>query len=102
MISQAQSNLHYLGKTTITLEDNKVKEKKFELINMAKLKDEDTDIKQSIQKFRKDCHLDQVIAHATAQFNGKEPLGSLMTDAVADVHNLDFAFGMPAVCASDK
>ena len=92
LISQAQSNLHYLGKTTITLEDNKVKEKKFELINMAKLKDEDTDIKQSIQKFRKDCHLDQVIAHATAQFNGKEPLGSLMTDAVADVHNLDFAF----------
>ena len=74
LISQAQSNLHYLGKTTITLEDNKVKEKKFELINMAKLKDEDTDIKQSIQKFRKDCHLDQVIAHATAQFNGKEPL----------------------------
>ena len=56
------------GQDTITLEDNKVKEKKFELINMAKLKDEDTDIKQSIQKFRKDCHLDQVIAHATAQF----------------------------------
>ena len=27
LISQAQSNLHYLGKTTITLEDNKVKEK---------------------------------------------------------------------------
>ena len=92
LINQAQSNLHYLGKTTITLDDNKVKDKKFELINIAKLKDEDTDIKQLIQKFREDCHLDQVIAHATAQFNGKEPLGSLMTDAVTSVHNLDFAF----------
>lgn len=92
LISQAQSNLHYLGKTTITLDGNKVKDKKFELINIAKLKEEDAEIKQLAQKFREDCHLDQVIAHATGQFNGKEPLGSLMTDAVTNIHGLDFAF----------
>lgn len=92
LVTQTGDHLNFIGKTTITLEDNKVMDKKFELINVAKLRDEDPEIKQLIQKFHDESPLNQVLAQASAQFDGKEPLGALMTDAVTSVHKLDFAF----------
>lgn len=92
LVTQAQDRVAYIGKTTLTLNDNRVTGKKFELIDVNALKDENPEIKRLTQEFYAQSDLDQVIANATAQFDGKDVLGSLMTDAVISVHHLDFAF----------
>ena len=92
LITQAQDDLEYIGKTTITLNKKKIISKKFELINIANLQEEDLVVKQMIQRYHDESPLGQVLAKATAQFNGKNPLGSLMTDAIVNIHQVDFAF----------
>lgn len=92
LITQAQDDLEFIGKTTITLDKKKVVDKQFELIDISQLKEEDPEVKQMIQRYYDESPLSQVLAKATAQFNGKNPLGSLMTDAIVNIHKVDFAF----------
>jgi 2',3'-cyclic-nucleotide 2'-phosphodiesterase (5'-nucleotidase family) len=92
LITQAQDDLEFIGKTTITLKKKKVVEKKFELINVSQLKEEDPEVKQMVQRYHDESPLSQVLAKATAQFDGKNPLGALMTDAIVNIHQVDFAF----------
>ena len=86
LITQAQDDLEYIGKTTITLNKKKIISKKFELINIANLQEEDLVVKQMIQRYHDESPLGQVLAKATEQFNGKNPLGSLMTDSIVNIH----------------
>jgi 2',3'-cyclic-nucleotide 2'-phosphodiesterase (5'-nucleotidase family) len=92
LITQTQDDLEFIGKTTITLKKKKVVEKKFELINVSQLKEEDPEVKQMVQRYHDESPLSQVLAKATAQFDGKNPLGALMTDAIVNIHQVDFAF----------
>ena len=59
--------------------------------NLAK-KEEDPEVKQMVQRYHDESPLSQVLAKATAQFDGKNPLGALMTDAIVNIHQVDFAF----------
>ena len=92
LITQAQDDLEFIGKTTITLKKKKIINKTFELINVENLEEEDLETKEIIQRYYDESPLNQVLAKATAQFNGKNPLGSLMTDAIVNIHQVDFAF----------
>lgn len=91
LVTQAQSYLNYIGKTTLTLVNKQVKDKKFELINVNKLKKESADVKEKIQRYYDDSPLHQVLAQATRPFQGKHPIGNLMTDAIRDIHDFDIA-----------
>ena len=82
----------YIGKTTLTFQGNQVTGKKFELIKVEDLTEEDSVIKQSIQRYSDEMPLKKVVAKASAQFNGKHPLGALMTDAIVNIQQTDFAF----------
>ena len=92
LVTQAEAYLNHIGKTTITLVNKQVKEKKFELINVGKLKEEAPDVKQQIQKYYNDSPLTQILAEASQTFRGKTPLGHLMSDAFKDIHSFDIAF----------
>jgi len=92
LVNQAYAHLNYIGKTTVTLVNKQVKEKKFELINVSKLKKESAEVKEKIQGYYNESPLHQVLAQASHPFQGKHPLGNLMTDALRDIHSLDIAF----------
>ncbi|MDR3227630.1 MAG: bifunctional metallophosphatase/5'-nucleotidase [Prevotellaceae bacterium] len=92
LISQTECYLKYIGKTTITLKDKKVIDKKFELIDVSTLQDENEEIKTLITKCYEESPLNEIIGKAGADFDGKENLGGLMTDAITSVLNTDIAF----------
>ena len=92
LITQANEYLKYIGKTTITVRNGKVVDKKNELINLAKLRDEDESIKALITKYKDESPMNEIIGEVGKQFDGKEALGNLMTDAIVNVHQTDFAF----------
>ena len=89
LVTQAYAYLNYIGKTTIILKDKQVIDKRFELINVSKLKEEDKDIQQQIQRYYEESPLNQVLAQATEPFQGKMPLGNLTADAFRNIHSLD-------------
>ncbi|MDR1553706.1 MAG: bifunctional metallophosphatase/5'-nucleotidase [Prevotellaceae bacterium] len=92
LISQTESYLKYIGKTTVTLKDKKIADKKFELIDVSTLQDENEEVKAYIDKLYKDTPLNEVVGKAASNFTNKENLGCLMTDAVTEILNLDIAF----------
>ena len=92
LVNQANAYLNYIGKTTLTLVNKQVKEKKFELINVSQLKDESAEVKKQIQRYYDESPLHQVLAEVSRPFQGKHPLGNLMTDAFKEVHAFDIAF----------
>ena len=92
LVNQANAYLKYIGKTTITLTNKQVKEKTFELINVSKLKEESSEVKEQIRRYYGESPLHQVLAQASRPFQGKHPLGKLMTDAFRNTHSLDIAF----------
>ena len=92
LITQANEYLKYIGKTTLTVRNGKVVERKNELINLSKLRDEDESIKALIAKYHDESPMNEIIGEAGKQFDGKEALGNLMTDAIVNVHQTDFAF----------
>ncbi len=92
LVTQAEDDLKYIGKTTLTFQGNQVTGKKFELIKVEDLTEEDSVIKQNIQRYSDEMPLEKVLAKASAQFNGKHPLGALMADAIVNIQHTDFAF----------
>jgi len=92
LITQADCHLKYIGKTTITLKGKKIIDKQFELVDVATLQDENEEVKNLITECYEKSPLKDIIGKAGDNFEGKENLGGLMTDAVTAIHNLDIAF----------
>ena len=92
MITQALCHLKYIGKTTITLKGNKVVDKKFELIDVSTLQDENEEVKNLINECYEKSPLKEIVGKAGDKFEGKEILGSLMADAVTAICKVDIAF----------
>ena len=91
VIAQAQCWLKYLAKTTLTVQKGKVVDKTYELIDLSGNLQEDADVRAVIDDYNADSPLKLPIAEATAQFNGKEPLSAMMTDALIEMTNSDIA-----------
>jgi 2',3'-cyclic-nucleotide 2'-phosphodiesterase (5'-nucleotidase family) len=92
MITQTECHLKYIGKTTITLKGKKIVNKEFELIDVSTLQDENAEVKNLITECYENSPLKEIIGIAGADFEGKENLGGLMTDAVRAICNVDIAF----------
>lgn len=92
LVNQANAYLNYIGKTTLTLVNKQVKEKTFELIDINQLKNESAEVKEQIQRYYDESPLHQVLAQASQPFQGRHPLGNLMTDAFREIHAFDIAF----------
>ena len=56
------------------------------------LSDESAEVKKQIQRYYDESPLHQVLAEVSRPFQGKHPLGNLMTDAFKEVHAFDIAF----------
>ncbi len=106
MIVQTGSGLKNVGKITLIVENGKITDRKYELIPLASIKSDRT-IQALIDKYNDNDELKRVIAVAETAINGKEELGSLMTDAITGRLKVDFAFQntggirIPSLAAGD-
>jgi 2',3'-cyclic-nucleotide 2'-phosphodiesterase (5'-nucleotidase family) len=92
LVAQAGGDNAFLGRIDLLIENGRVVEKKGRLIDLSQVRDEDETIKAMIAKFHQNPALARVIAKAPLEISGKHALGSLMTDAIRQVHGLDIAF----------
>ncbi len=92
MIVQTGSNLKYVGKITLMIENGKVTSKTGEVIPLANLKKEKAEVRTSIDKYNDNKEFSKIVGFAENPLEGEAELGSLMTDALTDQLKVDFAF----------
>ena len=92
LITQTESWLKYIGKTTILIENDKVISKKNELIDVSKLTAENTEVANLIKQYYEASGLDKVIAQNLSDIEGKDALGCMMTDALTALPEVEIAF----------
>lgn len=92
LITQAGDKLRFIGKTTLTLKDHHIIKKTFEMIDVSKLTATDPAVQQLVDRYNAEPRFKKVIGRSPNGFNGKEELGSLKADAIADQLKLDIAF----------
>ncbi len=92
LIAQAGSDARFLGRVELRLQGGRVIEKKGELVDIKSLSEEVTEVREMINRFNRNPAFEKVFAEASIEISGKDALGSLMTDAMCWVHNLDIAF----------
>ena len=92
LIAQAGGDNRFLGRVELLVRGGRVVEKKGELIDLGKKLDEDPEIKAMIARFNQNPAFARVIADAPFALEGKDALGSLMTDAMRVINGLDIAF----------
>lgn len=92
MIVQAGSNLRYIGKTTLVIEEGILTDRRYEVIALADLTKEDAGVRKLIDKYNNNKEFSKVIGFAAKPLSGLDELGSLMTDALTSQLKVDFAF----------
>jgi 2',3'-cyclic-nucleotide 2'-phosphodiesterase (5'-nucleotidase family) len=92
LVMQAGSNLKYVSMTTITLVGNKVIDKQARLLTVSEHKSSDKAMETLIAGFNDNKELNQVIGTVIHPLNGKNELGSLMTDAMTAIAPIEIAF----------
>jgi 2',3'-cyclic-nucleotide 2'-phosphodiesterase (5'-nucleotidase family) len=102
LITQAGAYGEYLGRIEITLKNGRAINKKAQLINLNSVKEEKPEIKAMIARFNDNPELNQVLTKLTKPLAGNSELGSLMTDAVRNVFDLDIVFQNSGGIRMDK
>ncbi|MCX6247606.1 MAG: bifunctional UDP-sugar hydrolase/5'-nucleotidase [Bacteroidetes bacterium] len=92
MIVQAASNLRYIGKTTLLIENGVVKNSTDEVIPVSVLHRSDSVLARLCANYNRNEEFSQVAGIAEAPLEGYDALGSLMTDALTHQLKTDIAF----------
>jgi len=92
LVAQAGSDNRYLGRVELLVRGGRVVEKKGGLIDLGGKLAEDPEVKAMIVRFNQNPALARLIIEAPFAIEGKDALGSLMTDAICRSHGLDVAF----------
>jgi 2',3'-cyclic-nucleotide 2'-phosphodiesterase (5'-nucleotidase family) len=89
---QAGSGLRNVGKTTLFIQNNKVIDRKYELIPLASIRKTNPGVQALIDKYNSNVEFSKVIATTEALFSGEDEFGCMMTDAITHRMKVDFAF----------
>lgn len=92
MVVQAGSNLKYVGKMTLELENGKVVSKKDTLIAFTSLNHENIVVRNFINQYNNNQEFSKIVGYAEANLDGFDELGSLMTDALTHELRAEIAF----------
>lgn len=92
-IFQSGSYLNYLGKIEINVQDKKVKNIDFELLDLNNYSEYDLEMKNVIDFYNTKASsiLDEVIGYAHSS-HSKEEVGCFYTDALREILNVDLTF----------
>ncbi|HSQ35947.1 MAG TPA: bifunctional UDP-sugar hydrolase/5'-nucleotidase [Candidatus Binatia bacterium] len=92
LVAQAGGDNKFLGRVELRLRDGRLVEKKGTLIDLKTSPAEVADVREMIAAFNRNPAFARVVAEAPFAIEGKDALGSLMTDAMRRAHGLDIAF----------
>ncbi|KGL64045.1 5'-nucleotidase [Polaribacter sp. Hel1_85] len=90
-VFQAGNNLDYIGKIELTIEDKKVININYQLINLNTVTEEDSDIKKRINDYNDAPFFKEVIGSAQVNHN-KDQVGNFAADALRLQMKVDVAF----------
>lgn len=90
-IYQAGSNLNYLGKIELEIENEEIKNSTYTLINLSTYQNYDPNLKEVIDTYNKAANLNEVIGFSEAYHN-RSSVGSFYTDALRNEMNVDITF----------
>jgi len=90
-IFQAGSNLNYLGKINITIENKQVKNYTHDLIDLSTYTATDTEINSIVQEYNDLADLDEVIGFAET-YHSRTHVGNFYTEALKYELNADLTF----------
>jgi len=90
-IFQAGSNLRFLGKIKITIENKKIKEYSHELIDLSAYSSKDTQITNEVEAYNNLADLDEVIGFSEA-YHSRPHVGNFYTEALKYELNVDLTF----------
>jgi 2',3'-cyclic-nucleotide 2'-phosphodiesterase (5'-nucleotidase family) len=92
LVTQAGDKLRFIGKTVLTIKNNRVINKTFEMVDLAKLSATDQEVQSRINFYNSNKRFKQIAGNSKNGFANKEELGSLKADAIAENLNLDITF----------
>ena len=92
MIVQTGSNLKYVGKLTLEIENGHVTARADEVIPFTALARENAEVRKLIDQYNDQKEFRKVVGTAKKPLNGLDELGSLMTDALTNGLKVDAAF----------
>lgn len=92
LIAQAGHDLHYAGLVELSFSKNRLVNKNYKIIALAKIKGQDPEIELEIENYRHNIYLDEVLATNLQPIRNRFEMGCLFTDAQRHIHQLDFAF----------
>jgi len=90
-IYQAGSNLNYLGKIELEIDDKKIKKSSYTLIDLNAYQYFDSTLKDLIDNYTINANLSEVIGFSEAYHN-RSSVGSFYTDALRNQMNADITF----------
>ena len=90
-ILQAGSNLKYVGKTTLDIQNGKIIRISDTLIAFNSLKKENPEIRKLIDGYNKNEEFEKIIGSASQPLDGVDEIGSLMADAMRETCQTDMA-----------
>jgi 5'-nucleotidase / UDP-sugar diphosphatase len=92
MIVQAASGLKYVGKTTLMVKNGHVTDKRDEIICLDSISHVNAKVQALIDHYNSNQEIMKIVGVAEAPIVGFDELGSLITDALKNQLNVDFAF----------
>lgn len=92
MVSQAGSNLKYATLTLFMIRQGKLVDMASKTIDVQHFKKKNAEVQTMLDEFNSDARFNQALAKATTNFDSKEELGCMITDAIRVVSGANFAF----------
>lgn len=92
IVMQAGSSVKNLAKATVCLVNNKVVKIIPEMLNVTSFYGKDENIAKRVERFNDNPELNREIGITKYGLNGENELGSLMTDALVSLEQIDIAF----------
>lgn len=90
-VFQAGSNLDYLGKIKLVIEDKKIESLDYELINLNTYENYDSELNKVIENYNSNANLDEIIGYADV-YHSRSAVGNFYTDALRNEMNVDITF----------
>lgn len=92
LVTQAGSNLNYVGVTTLEFKGKKLVNKTYSLASLKDFGETNEEMALLVEEINNRPEFKKVVGHAAADLKTKEEVASLMTDAMCEAAYCDFAF----------
>lgn len=92
LVTQAGSSLRYATLTKITVKQGQVTDVRAETLDVEHFRKKDPAMQAMLDEFNNNKTFTEAIATAVTPFENREELGCLVTDAIREVSDADFAF----------